>query len=513
LYTVDLSKSLDQQASTKVTVHAAFIHSMTPFPAAISQSERQYVRYYDNHYFITPYTTQTQTTNVKVPTTTIESKSELNPTTVKGDTITYGPYENTKPFSSSPMNVHFENNKPFITVTYLVREIEISHWGNVAVEENYLLQHDGAKLKGTFSRYDYQRNPRGAPSHVPQLTEVLPAVAADVYYRDDIGNISTSHLSLREKGQTLELTPRFPLFGGWKIGFYLGYNLPAQQFLFSDYNDGGRYMLNTSFAPLFTEDSIVIDQMIVRIILPEGARDFEVVTPFTVDKRSADQHYTYLDTSGRPVIVLEKRNVLASEGVLSHHQDFQVLYRFRTLSMLQEPFLLMTAYFGFFLFVMLYVRVQFKIAPVKERSPQQDRIDDLIARFRDIVDARTDLHESLDRALANVLSSKNVNQYLLDRKTAENNFASLRKEVGNILKELEELPSKAGEEAARRLREIERREERREKAQGSLQNNEVDYKVKKTTPKKAYDDTKNEMERALQAAEDEVESALQELSL
>ncbi len=96
-------------------------------------------------------------------------------------------------------------------------------------------------------------------------------------------------------------------------------------------------------------------------------RDFEVVTPFPVDKQTTEKVYTYLDTSGRPVLVIEKRNVLASDisgNLLTHHQDFQVMYRFRTLSMLQEPFLLMTAYFTLLLFVMLYVRVQFKIGPV-----------------------------------------------------------------------------------------------------------------------------------------------------
>jgi len=38
------------------------------------------------------------------------------------------------------------------------RVIEVSHWGNIAVEEHIEVRHSGAALKGPFSRYDYQRS-------------------------------------------------------------------------------------------------------------------------------------------------------------------------------------------------------------------------------------------------------------------------------------------------------------------------------------------------------------------
>lgn len=62
---------------------------------------------------------------------------------------------------------------------------------------------------------------------------MLPASARDVYYRDEIGNISTSHLHETEEGVELELRPRFPLFGGWKTNYYIGYNVPSYQYLFN----------------------------------------------------------------------------------------------------------------------------------------------------------------------------------------------------------------------------------------------------------------------------------------
>jgi len=60
--------------------------------------------------------------------------------------------------------VHYENNSPFLTVTQMTRVIEVSHWGNIAIEETYDLVHSGAVLKGPFSRYDYQRHQDGISS-------------------------------------------------------------------------------------------------------------------------------------------------------------------------------------------------------------------------------------------------------------------------------------------------------------------------------------------------------------
>lgn len=132
------------------------------------------------------------------------------------------------------MTIHSENNSPFLTIKQLTRTIEISHWGNIAVEETIDMYHSGAKLEGSFSRFDYMRRQGGSAS-VKSFKTILPALAADVYYRDEIGNISTSNLrQTKNKGSVeLELRPRFPLFGGWKTHYTVGYNVPVYQYLFT----------------------------------------------------------------------------------------------------------------------------------------------------------------------------------------------------------------------------------------------------------------------------------------
>ena len=64
-----------------------------------------------------------------------------------GATIKYGPYKDVQPFSQPPLRLHFTNNNPFAEAEVLDREVEVSHWGNVAVEERYSIRHVGAKQR------------------------------------------------------------------------------------------------------------------------------------------------------------------------------------------------------------------------------------------------------------------------------------------------------------------------------------------------------------------------------
>lgn len=117
----------------------------------------------------------------------------------------------------------------------------------------------------------------------------------------------------------LELRPRFPLFGGWQTRYYMGYNVPAYQYL---YNKGEKYILKMRLVDHVFDD-FVIDNLKVKIILPEGASNIKLKLPYHVTEGKREVHKTYLDTAGRPVVVLNKENV-----VESHIQDLEVVYCF-----------------------------------------------------------------------------------------------------------------------------------------------------------------------------------------
>jgi hypothetical protein len=70
-------------------------------------------------------------------------------------------------------------------------------------------------------------------------------------------------------------------------------------------------------------------------VLPEGAANIKTVLPYPVDSEGRDVKYTYLDVTGRPVVVITKRN-MAPE----HNTKFSVDYSFSTASIVREPLLL-----------------------------------------------------------------------------------------------------------------------------------------------------------------------------
>ncbi|KAJ7382174.1 hypothetical protein OS493_036607 [Desmophyllum pertusum] len=183
-FKADLGFRLKPGHTVELTVDEVFVHAMSPFPVKITQSEKQFVLFSCNHYYYSPYTVKRQSTTVSLATSSVESHSKLKPTSLSDNAITYGPYGDVEAFQVNPMRVHFENNTPFLSVLGMTRTIEVSHWGNVAVEETYHMKHVGAELQGPFSRYDYQRTP--APASIKSFKSVLPAAASDVYYRDEI---------------------------------------------------------------------------------------------------------------------------------------------------------------------------------------------------------------------------------------------------------------------------------------------------------------------------------------
>uniref|UniRef100_A0A1I7W677 Dolichyl-diphosphooligosaccharide--protein glycosyltransferase subunit 1 n=1 Tax=Heterorhabditis bacteriophora TaxID=37862 RepID=A0A1I7W677_HETBA len=178
----------------------------------------RFVVYQGTVLFPSAYTVVKERTIVRTGTGKIISATALAPSKQESDRVIYGPYYNSPPFNTKIIKIHYENNGPFVVATTVERRIEISHWGNIAVEDYIELVHKGAQLKvfycyfqcqGSFSRLDYQMDRRGRRQPTLQyFTTILPASAKDIYYRDEIGNISTSAVRVRADSVDVEIKPR-----------------------------------------------------------------------------------------------------------------------------------------------------------------------------------------------------------------------------------------------------------------------------------------------------------------
>lgn len=311
----------------------------------------------------------------KLPTSRIESFTDSeavkpvnkDTSSSKRDaTITYGPYSNVDPDDARVVRLHFEHPDTFQTFRSVNRDVAVSHWGSVHVEEHYELHNTGAKLATGFSRVDFQLG--GAPNSFRQITAELPAGAHDVHFRDIIGNISSSHLRPGLKSVTLEVEQRFPLFGGWKTEFYQTYNLPSEGYLFTDAATG-QFVLRIPAHVPYREQ--VIDSYSLKVVLPEGAEVVSVESPAALPmRRLADsRRFTYLDTvlAGRPVVVLEASNL-----VKAHAGTLEVRYTVPAGAMVREPAMLFLVLLAIFLTYSILSRMDFSITSRVVTKPKRD---------------------------------------------------------------------------------------------------------------------------------------------
>ncbi|XP_072136339.1 dolichyl-diphosphooligosaccharide--protein glycosyltransferase subunit 1 [Mobula birostris] len=437
-FRVKLGSNLAAGARVKLTIETTFTHVLRPFPTHIAQAEKQFVVFEGSHYFYSPYPTKTQMTRVKLASKNVESYTKLGNPSKSEDSIEYGPFRDIAPYSQDPLRVHYENNSPFLAIVSMTRLIEVSHWGNIAVEETIDLKHCGAILKGPFSRYDYQRQPDSGISSVKSFKTILPAAAQDVYYRDDIGNISTSHLVVLDDSVEMEVRPRFPLFGGWKTHYVIGYNLPSYEYL---YNIGDQYALKMRFVDHVFDDQ-VIDDLTVKLILPEGARNIHLDTPYGINRQPDELHYTYLDTFGRPVIIAHKSNL-----VEQHIQDIVIHYNFNKVLMLQEPLLVVGAFYILFFTVIIYVRLDFSITKDPAAEARM-KVASITEQVLTLVNKRLGLYRLFEEAVNKYKQSRDIGTLNSGRKSLETEHRSLSGDISALQSKLKSEGSDLAEKVA-----------------------------------------------------------------
>ena len=299
----------------KVSMVATFVYinKMVPLPAHAPLLAPQKMRLDHTLHFYSPYHTHKERTTVTVPSGPgVVSKTE-NTVAVDGNKLTYGPFTDIAPLDRTELFVHFENNAPFAAVTSLVRTLEVSHWGNnLAVEEFFDVEHKGSKLEGQFSRLELMRAGIGAVARsniVQSFTLQLPGAAADIYYRDVIGNISTSTVRPNVAKGVINLTlePRYPLVGGWKTKWYHGWNQPLSTALHHR-QDAPGYVLEIPLATLF--ENAAVEKFELRVTLPEGAQNVELHAAVPLDDIHLERTTTYLDITGRPVLVARRQRLV-----------------------------------------------------------------------------------------------------------------------------------------------------------------------------------------------------------
>ncbi|OJT10161.1 Dolichyl-diphosphooligosaccharide--protein glycosyltransferase subunit 1 [Trametes pubescens] len=382
LYTVELPKALNTNGTANLVVETVQTHATFPWPQEAAQKDPQSLKYNAELFVISPYKTLVQRTKIRAPTTTVHSYTEPEDVafttdavvTKAGATITYGPFHDIPASASQDfvdtkqkqVTVHYTYDHPVIEVKKLERAVEISHWGaNLNVDNTMVFYNAGPRLKGHFSRLEYQTQNyfgRGAAHMLPGINLILPAGIHSAYYYDLVGNVSTSHLRTAPsvpKGPNsnayslLELRPRYPVMGGWNYSFTLGWDSPLQDYAGYD-KSTGKHIVGV---PLMTViPTAVVDEAEITLILPEGATDIEYFTPYPALSERISNHITYLDTIGRPKITLKYKELTDK-----HTGNIYVTYKVPFRAHLQKPLAVAMAFLGVFAIALTWRRVDTRI--------------------------------------------------------------------------------------------------------------------------------------------------------
>ncbi|KRZ68818.1 Dolichyl-diphosphooligosaccharide--protein glycosyltransferase subunit 1 [Trichinella papuae] len=436
-----LKVTLPAKNERKVKVIAEFVYGewLKPFPTHITQKGRQFFIYDDLTYMLSPYEVKKQKMIIKLYSENVESYTKkVLPVVKSGKILTYGTYENISSFIMEPMRVHFESYAPFLVVTELERIIEVSHWGNIAVEEHIHLEHRGAVLTGPFSRLDYQRSQRQISPSVSGFRTILPASAKHIYYRDEIGNVSTSEVRHNPDSLHLTIQPRFPLFGGWRTSYTIGYNIPSYEYL---YHSSSQFGLKMRFVDHIFEN-FFIENFLLKIILPEESKNIRVKPPYDVEQYPNSLHYTYLDVTGRPVITMHKRHL-----VENHIQDFELYYTWESSKIVREPIMVAVAFMVFFCTIIFFVRLDFSI--VKDTSAESRmKLDSLTDEIAEVHQKRGKIYEQIVENLEKYTSSKDNAIFGATKKRLDQEWRNLNQHIMELQSQLKAESSEAAEKVS-----------------------------------------------------------------
>ena len=342
-------------------VREVYTRAIRPDPEEATQISRQGLVYETSVHIATPYPVATESTVVLYGPETEEAQMDLlGAAPSKGAELGKGlvrwAFSNLSPWAPAEgdLQVRFVRDSPLHYADRVVREVTVYPWTGVQEDIDFRISNYGPRLKGGFSRYHHLKG--GYVKAVNDMMISMPRVAGDIYFRDAIGNISTSTVMrdtsaqkdplpsvLRPlEGTLLKAVPRYPILGGWKASFNTGYTVPwASQV---QKIPEGRHRLTMLFgSPL---SLVSCGELEIRVVLPEGARNPKVTAyPGLTFEESEDTKVTWFDLRGRHVVVLKARNLIDEHS----RMPIQVEFEYNMLWMIKEPLMVLAALLTIFL--------------------------------------------------------------------------------------------------------------------------------------------------------------------
>jgi len=122
-------------------------------------------------------------------------------------------------------------------------------------------------------------------------------------------------------------------------------------------------------------------------------------------------------------------------------------YNFDKLRLLQEPLLVVTAFYLLFLVVIIYVRLDFSITK-DEASESRMRVASLLEQVQGIQDRRSALYQSYDDTIEKFKSTKDTTTFIANRKKIDGDYKLLTQQISGLLSKLKTEGSETSDKVA-----------------------------------------------------------------
>ncbi|KAJ1963059.1 dolichyl-diphosphooligosaccharide--protein glycosyltransferase subunit 1 [Dipsacomyces acuminosporus] len=401
LFRATLRKALQPGEKLSLNVDFVYTNLLEPKPKAVKQDENQFWLWSDEALVRSIYPIRKQKTVVHAPGdikrfTNVDVGGGAKKS---GKSVTFGPFAAKDKSSATAtatdevgalkgqrVEVNYLDNSEHMEAVTHRREYFVSHWANdLNVLEHYALRNRGPEIDGPFNKVKQtvSKFMRTRDNFIKTLLVKVPVNAREMYFVDEIGNVSTSAVTgrARKNGspsfKIMQLKPRYPLPGSWNYTWWHGYSVPLDEHLKIS-KSTNRHLLKVPFIGSIAgcasqekeltvgaanAQNVAINSYELRITLPEGASDIDVKIPFAVDSIKEQPFSYYLDSTGRTVVVVNQKNVAPDM-----HKDIVVAYSYSAVSFWQKPAVIAAVVFALFALASVTSRIHFGLGPKRPKS-------------------------------------------------------------------------------------------------------------------------------------------------
>jgi hypothetical protein len=259
----------------------------------------------------------------------------------------------TGPVINSRFSVYYTANMPFEVFRVAKKQIDVSMWGNLALNYYFDITNDAAEVDGEISNIDFAaQNHNGGKNTMRYSQMMLNRDISMLSIRDEVGNMTRCFAG---KGNPSELeiliVPRFSLFGQWNSTYMIDYNQKSIKSLFVNSRDRSVFKLEYEFEhPL---SHILSKEFSFTFCLPEFSELISTTLPPSPYPVAESRQLGFFEYFGKNCFTHKYDNVLQT----THQQSVSILFRYNQSYLWWKLGYIITVVTFFFAVVFALVRI------------------------------------------------------------------------------------------------------------------------------------------------------------